>query len=94
MIWPSEGAGRIAAAHRSPVAVIQVDDGWLEGAATLLEAQGNPAAAIAETAAREQASLIVIGSRGLGRARVLGSVGERLAHEAPCSVLVLRQSAT
>jgi nucleotide-binding universal stress UspA family protein len=60
---------------------------------TLLEAHGNPARAIAETAGRERASLIVIGSRGLGRARALGSVGERLPHEAPCSVLVLRDSA-
>ena len=60
----------------------------------VFEAHGNPASAIAEAAARERASLIVIGSRGLGGARVLGSVGERLAHEAPCSVLVLRESAS
>jgi nucleotide-binding universal stress UspA family protein len=58
----------------------------------LLEGQGNPAVAITEAAGREGASLIVVGSRGLGRARVLGSVGERVAHEAPCSVLVLRES--
>ncbi len=98
--------GRIATAHPARVAVIQVADGRLEGAGTLaedgaalarlgvepalLEAHGNPAAAITESAVRERASLIVIGSRGLGRARVLGSVGERVAHEAPCSVLVLR----
>ena len=38
----------------------------------------------------ERVSLLFIGSRGLDGARRLGSVGERLAHEAPCSVLVSR----
>jgi nucleotide-binding universal stress UspA family protein len=59
----------------------------------LLETYGDPAERISEAARHEGASLIVIGSRGLGRARVLGSVGERVAHEAPCSVLVLRETA-
>ena len=58
-----------------------------------LEEYGDPAERISEAARRESASLLVIGSRGLGRARVLGSVGERVAHEAPCSVLVLREIA-
>jgi nucleotide-binding universal stress UspA family protein len=34
--------------------------------------------------------LLVLGSRGLGRARALGSVTERVAHRARCSVLVVR----
>jgi nucleotide-binding universal stress UspA family protein len=34
--------------------------------------------------------LLVLGSRGLGRARALGSVSERVAHRARCSVLVVR----
>jgi nucleotide-binding universal stress UspA family protein len=59
----------------------------------VLEAHGDPAKGITDAARRERASLVVIGSRGLGRARVLGSVGERVAHEAPCSVLVLRENA-
>jgi nucleotide-binding universal stress UspA family protein len=45
---------------------------------------------IVETAAREDASLIVIGSRNVGGVRALGSVSERVVHEAPCSVLVVR----
>jgi nucleotide-binding universal stress UspA family protein len=45
---------------------------------------------ILETAAREDASLIVIGSRRVGGLRALGSVSERVVHEAPCSVLVVR----
>lgn len=34
--------------------------------------------------------LLVVGSRGTHGARSLGSVSERVAHEAPCSVLVVR----
>jgi nucleotide-binding universal stress UspA family protein len=34
--------------------------------------------------------LIVLGSRGLHGLRALGSVSERVAHRAPCSVLVVR----
>ena len=36
------------------------------------------------------ADLLVVGSRGLHGVRALGSVSERVAHEAPCSVLVVR----
>ena len=35
--------------------------------------------------------LLVVGSRGLHGARALGSVSERVAHKAPCSVLVIRR---
>jgi nucleotide-binding universal stress UspA family protein len=34
--------------------------------------------------------LLVVGSRGLQGIRSLGSVSERVAHEARCSVLVVR----
>jgi nucleotide-binding universal stress UspA family protein len=37
-----------------------------------------------------RASLIVVGSRGTTGLRALGSVSERVAHGAPCSVLVAR----
>jgi nucleotide-binding universal stress UspA family protein len=36
------------------------------------------------------ADLLVVGSRGVHGARALGSVSERVAHEASCSVLVVR----
>jgi nucleotide-binding universal stress UspA family protein len=49
---------------------------------------------VVETAARERASLIVLGSRRVGGVRALGSVSERVAHDAPCSVLVLRPEDT
>ena len=40
--------------------------------------------------ASESADLIVVGSRGLRGMRALGSLSERIAHEASCSVLVVR----
>jgi nucleotide-binding universal stress UspA family protein len=58
--------------------------------AATIEEFGNPADQVAEVARRERVSLLVVGSRGLGGASRLGSVGERLAHEARCSVLVSR----
>ena len=39
----------------------------------------------------ERADLLVVGSRGLHGVRALGSVSERVAHKAPCSVLVVRR---
>jgi nucleotide-binding universal stress UspA family protein len=47
--------------------------------------------AITAAAASIGASLLVIGSRGLHGVHALTSVSERVAHEAPCSVLVLRR---
>jgi nucleotide-binding universal stress UspA family protein len=38
----------------------------------------------------EDADLLVVGSRGLRGIRALGSVSERIAHDARCSVLVVR----
>jgi nucleotide-binding universal stress UspA family protein len=40
----------------------------------------------------ETVDLIVVGSRGLRGVRALGSLSERIAHEAHCSVLVVRSS--
>ena len=36
-----------------------------------------------------EADLVVVGSRGLHGLRALGSVSERVAHRADCSVLVV-----
>ena len=90
---------RIALVHvsegRSPPHLALVEDAValtqeLGIEAATIEEFGNPAEQIADVARRERVSLLVVGSRGLGGARILGSVGERLAHEAPCSVLVTR----
>jgi nucleotide-binding universal stress UspA family protein len=47
-----------------------------------------PVTALAE--ASEHVDLVVVGSRGLRGIRALGSVGERVAHEAHCPALVIR----
>jgi nucleotide-binding universal stress UspA family protein len=44
-------------------------------------------------AASRRADLLVVGSRGLHGLRALGSVSERVAHQAACSTLVVRPSA-
>ena len=41
--------------------------------------------------ASRNADLVVVGSRGLHGLRALGSVSERVAHQAACSVLVVRE---
>jgi nucleotide-binding universal stress UspA family protein len=58
-------------------------------------ARGRPEYAILETAGREGADLVVVGSRGLSRVTrvLLGSVSEHVATHAHCSVLVVRPGA-
>jgi nucleotide-binding universal stress UspA family protein len=53
---------------------------------------GHPAATIVHVAEREEADLIVLGSRGLSewKALLLGSVSDHVTHHAPCSVLIVR----
>lgn len=51
----------------------------------------SPVAALVETSA--DADLVVLGSRGLHGLKALGSVSERVAHRAKCSVLVVRLTA-
>ena len=58
-----------------------------------LTEEGSPHRKIVETANSIGASLIVLGSRGLTGLRALGSVSERVAHHAPCSVLIVRHGA-
>jgi len=54
--------------------------------------RGEPAEVIINYAREHSVDLIVCGSRGLGTvtSMLLGSVSRRLAHHAPCSVLVVR----
>ena len=55
--------------------------------------EGEPGPAIVEAAAAEQADLIVVGSRGRGRAArfVLGSVSDHVIRNAAAPVLIVRQ---
>lgn len=54
--------------------------------------EGDPAETLLQTARRERASLLAVGSHGRSRAAgiVLGSVATRLVHDAPCAVLIAR----
>ncbi len=58
-------------------------------ASSVLIEEGDPVDAL--VAGAERADLLVVGSRGLHGVRALGSVSERVAHRAPCSVLVVRR---
>jgi nucleotide-binding universal stress UspA family protein len=57
----------------------------------ILDAPGAPHHAVAAAARDFDASLVVTGSRGLSGLASLRSVSERIAHAAPCSVLVVRR---
>jgi nucleotide-binding universal stress UspA family protein len=59
----------------------------------ILDEYGPPHRAVAAAASEFGASLVVCGSRGLHGAAALRSVSERIAHAAPCSVLVMRPRA-
>jgi nucleotide-binding universal stress UspA family protein len=99
-------AGRLAAEHDSSVVTLHVSetaDGDIsEEAVGLLEAAGrepvvrveggSPHRVIIETANELKASMIVMGSRGRTGLAALGSVSERVAHRADCSVLIVRQA--
>jgi nucleotide-binding universal stress UspA family protein len=59
---------------------------------TVVRESGEPSERILELAVGERVALVVLGSRGLTGVRALGSVSERVAHRAPCSVLVARSA--
>ena len=56
------------------------------GETRIVEDERDPVDALANT----DADLVIVGSRGLHGMRALGSVGERVAHQARCPVLVVR----
>jgi nucleotide-binding universal stress UspA family protein len=52
--------------------------------------KGDPADAILTVAVRENADLIVLGSKGMhGKGRLLGSVPNKVSHQAPCDLLIV-----
>jgi nucleotide-binding universal stress UspA family protein len=68
------------------------EDAGIGATADLKVLAGDPARAlIEETKGAEDASLIVVGSRGQGaiRSAILGSVSSQLVREAPCPVVVV-----
>ncbi|UJA20324.1 universal stress protein [Thermoleophilia bacterium SCSIO 60948] len=99
-------AGRIAGASGGSLVALHVGDAFkhsrelaAESAAMIAAggpepvpraAAGSPHVGICAAARACEASLIVIGSRGMSGLRSFGSVSERVAHRARCSVLVVR----
>lgn len=69
--------------------------GIAEGEASVRTEYGEPGDVILDTASRDGAELIVMGSRGAGRAGrlLLGSVAGRVLRHAPCPVLVVADPA-
>ena len=59
---------------------------------TLKVAIGDPAPEILAHVQKEQPDLVVIGSRGLGTLKgvLMGSVSQKIAHLAPCPVLIVK----
>jgi nucleotide-binding universal stress UspA family protein len=66
---------------------------WPDVRAKLL--RGRPADAIARTASRERADLLVVGSRGVTEFQplLLGSVSRELLMQAPCPVFIVKKPA-
>ena len=55
--------------------------------------EGDPAHVILNVASEQDADLIVVGARGLTSFErfLLGSVSSKLAHHAPCSLMIVRE---
>ena len=101
-------AAAIAKASRAQLILVHGCHREEEGAAVLARAEeslkaegvtpkselheGDPVEIVVELADRQDAGLIVIGSRGLSRAKrfFLGSVSHSVAYHAPCDVLLVR----
>jgi nucleotide-binding universal stress UspA family protein len=69
----------------------QVDEEALNGIEGLEWLSASPVDALVDVS--RDADLVIVGSRGLRAFAALGSVGERVAHQAHCSVLVVRPQA-
>jgi nucleotide-binding universal stress UspA family protein len=96
--WGIEGAPPSAAAFAEAVMegsnrlhdlIADIDTG--NATIDTVEEVGDPATKILEVVDRTGADLLVIGRRGAGLVErmMMGSVADRLAHDAPCPVLVV-----
>jgi nucleotide-binding universal stress UspA family protein len=73
---------------RASTAEVRAQLGAIAGRVPVDEDEREPVEALVSA----RCDLLVVGSRGLHGLRSLGSVSERLAHRAPCSVLVVRSA--
>lgn len=93
LVVAEELARRVGAQVEAVVATQGKDvdlDRVRQGAPGAREIAAHPADAL--VAASAAAGLLVVGSRGLHGVHALGSVSERVAHRARCSVLVVRDT--
>jgi nucleotide-binding universal stress UspA family protein len=69
-----------------------LDAGVAHLKAKSVEGEGDAADVIIEAANEAKADLIIVGTRGLNAAKraLLGSVSTKVAHNAPCDVLIVR----
>jgi nucleotide-binding universal stress UspA family protein len=84
-----EDLAREAAAH----ALRRTSDSAAIASPTGKIVRGRPADALISEAEREEDTLVVVGSHGLGRLTgfLMGSTATEVIHEAPCSVLVAKR---
>jgi nucleotide-binding universal stress UspA family protein len=96
-LWAAAVAQEVGTRLGAPVTLLagkgvgplDLDLGALEKSELVVEyADASPVDAL--LAASRETDLVLVGSRGLRGLRALGSVSERVAHQAACSVLVLR----
>jgi nucleotide-binding universal stress UspA family protein len=88
--WPRRivvGLNGSAEAKRARAVGAELGDRFSAHVDEIVDAR-EPVAELSE--ASEDADLVVVGSRGLRGVRALGSVSERVAHEARCPVLIVR----
>jgi nucleotide-binding universal stress UspA family protein len=78
---------------RSIQAQARVLERMLPGDSEVLIEPGKPWDVIIKAANSHKAAIVVMGSRRLSGLRALGSVSRRVAHDAPCSVLLLPPNA-
>jgi nucleotide-binding universal stress UspA family protein len=82
----------VAAEHMAQAVAIAVAHGVPAAGVHVISEPGDPADAIVGVAEARGADLIVVGSKGMSSATrfLLGSVPSKVAHHAPCDVLIVR----
>ncbi len=88
---PEALASAVAAGQREILDRLREALGDEAAGLTTVEELGDPTTAILAACEREQIDLLVIGRRGAGLVErvMLGSVADRLAHQAPCPLLIV-----
>ena len=88
----ADAAGKKRAADAAETARARAEAGGVPAGTELIAAE--PAAGLVELADRRDAELIVVGDVGMGERRRLrqGGVPDRVSHDMPCDLLIVRTS--